>query len=133
MHATYFFRVTFLTLILLASFQLHAAGESYDVCTDLNGFVWSDEGDGVFGDGGTWVGIILPPGTIPEIEGAGESCDEFLGQRIGTYFGVARWTIGMNPSTRPDHAFYGNGHLRIDGVGSIELQGTGQFIPRPLF
>lgn len=84
------------------------------------------------GDRVTAVGMMLPAGTLPPVDNAGDdNCAAFQSRKIGTFFVNGTFVSGFNflpnplplPQAAGDDLAYVQWHFRVDGTGAFETSG----------
>ena len=81
------------------------------------------------GDRVTAVGMMLPAGTLPNVDNPGDdTCAVFAPSKIGTFFVNGTFVsgfggVGTLPQAAADDLAYVQWHFRVDGTGAFETSG----------
>jgi hypothetical protein len=102
---------------------------AFDVCVNAGADARLTNFPPAAGDRVTAVGMLLPAGTIPNVDDPNDdTCNAFQSKKIGTFWVNGTFvstfdTTGKLPQAADDDLAYVQWHFRADGIGAFETSG----------
>ncbi len=102
---------------------------AFDICVDAGTGARLTNFPPAAGDRVTAVGMMLPAGTLPNVDNPGDdNCVAFQSKKIGTFFVNGTFVsgfggVGTLPQAAADDLAYVQWHFRVDGTGAFESSG----------